>query len=249
MANVGTHSKLTLKYQTNDAEQVIRPDARIELFSSSSLQLCLCGFRLAPLNSSVRRLVVSNGINIVLKTIMLFLFICLLLTCSQATSGHVVFIRDYAEEFQPKIDIEKDEKGEEYKRPPFAFTEYPDQRILTALNALASAESREHEKYIILIFLRHYRAQVELAHQSYELREVSDSFGEPKNPLSKEFLRLMNVNPKGREFLSSGEAHTWVVNHPELLTYAPIKAEMERIDKAYRQIDEQLEKTKKLRGK
>ena len=172
------------------------------------------------------------------------LTICLMLACSPAAPDHVAVIKDYAEKYQPKVRREKDEKGIEYEVPPFAFTEQPEQRILEAVNALAASQSRDHEKYIVLIFLRHYRAQVELARQSYELREVSNSYGEPKNPLLKEFLRLLNVNPKEREFLSSGEAHTWVVNHPELMNYAPIKEEVERIDKAYKGIDAELEKTK-----
>lgn len=170
--------------------------------------------------------------------------ICFMLTCSQTAPDHIAVIKDYAEKFQPKITKEKDDEGSEYEAPPFAFTEQPEQCVLEAVNALAASQSHEHEKYIVLIFLRHYRAQVELARQSYELREVSDSSGEPKNPLLKEFLRLLNINPKGREFISSETAYAWVVNHPELLKYPPIRTEMERIDKAYENTDEELEKTK-----
>ena len=64
------------------------------------------------------------------------------------------------------------------------------EKLLKVLSELSASGSREHEKYVILIFIRLSRFEIELFHQRYELGR--------ENPLTKEFYRLIGETKYGK---------------------------------------------------
>lgn len=127
----------------------------------------------------------------------------------------IAIIKNYAEKYEPKPE----------KNTVIPSTPNPDDNVLQAVNALANSESRAHEKYIVLIFLRLHRYHIEHFKQSYDLGE---------NPLAKEFYRLTFNNYKLRgEPNLSYLAENWVEKNPELLKYSLIENEIKRIKKGY----------------
>lgn len=166
----------------------------------------------------------------------LLLIVCLCFVgCRTDVTREVATVKEYAESYQPQIRKEKDEDGSEILIPPSAFNDMPDANTLAAIDRLASVGSRAHEKYILLIFLRHHRAQIEMAHQSYELQ--------PNNPLVKELCRLIDCFPPDAEGMFSGVEYSWVKRHPGFQQYEPIRAEVKRIEAAEKQIEENLKET------
>ena len=144
-----------------------------------------------------------------------------------ANSSDMVTIRKYAESYEPRSGREV------IPSPPV-----PNDRILKIISDLASAKSREHEKYIILIFLRLWRFQVEHFKQSYELGR--------SNPLTKEFYRpIGRVDYEKAEFLPAYLADNYVEKHSELLEYPLIAVEIARIAKAAEKIKKELDNTTK----
>jgi hypothetical protein len=134
-----------------------------------------------------------------------------------ASATDLAIIRQYAESYQPKSGREV------IPSPPV-----PNEKVLEAIARLADASSREHEKYIVLIFLRLSRFQVEHFKQRYELGR--------ENPLTKEFYRLIaSYGYPNAEFNPAYLADAHVEKHPELLEYSLINIEMKRIEKAAKQ--------------
>ena len=126
----------------------------------------------------------------------------------------LAIIKNYAENYEPKPE----------KNTVIPSTPNPNKKVLRAIDALANSQSKEHEKYIVLIFLRLHRYHVEHFKQSYDLGG---------NPLAKEFYRLTleNYNPNGEPKLSY-LAENRVEKNPELSKYYLIENEMKRIKNA-----------------
>ena len=162
--------------------------------------------------------------------------LCSLLAACRDFSTELVIIKNYAESYEPEVRLETDKELRKYQVPPFSFVSQPDNKVLDTISSLNASGRRDHEKYIILIFLRHYRAQLNLASQSYELRARDEFTEKPKNLLLKEFLRLIDLKPEGREFISSSEAAAWVATHPSLKEYPPIAVEVKRIENAEKEL-------------
>lgn len=135
----------------------------------------------------------------------------------------LAMIRKFAESYEPKSGR-------------VVIPEVPElnEKLLKILSDLAASGSREHEKYIILIFLRLSRFHIEHFHQSYELGR--------ENPLTKEFYRLIGkTDYEKAEYMGSYLADGYVNTHQELLDYPMIKAEWKRIDKAEDKIQKDLD--------
>lgn len=142
-------------------------------------------------------------------------------------------VKKYAESYEPKST-----KNQAIPSPP-----YPNEKVMKAINALSSNQSREHERYIILIFLRIYRFHLEHFQQSYDLVDI------PENSLTNEFYRLIGVDPHKEEMTLSSLAPNWVRGNPKLLEYDLIKKEMTRIDNASKRNRDEFEKQKRIREK
>jgi hypothetical protein len=149
----------------------------------------------------------------------------------QMNPDDLAVIKNYAENYQPKPE----------KDTVIPSTPLPNGKELQAIDALANTQSREYEKYIVLIFLRLHRYHIEHFKQSYDLGS---------NPLAKEFYRLTQVgyNSEGEPILSY-EAAYWIKNNPELLKYSLIKDEMKRIEIAGKKIQKELDETTKEQDK
>jgi hypothetical protein len=130
------------------------------------------------------------------------------------SSSDLATIREYAESYEPRSGREV------IPSPPI-----PSDKIMAIITNLANSKSREHEKYILLIFLRLSRFQVEHFKQRYELGR--------ENPLTKEFYRLIGKDDyETAEFIPASLADKYVEQHPKLLEYPLIEAEMKRIANA-----------------
>lgn len=123
-------------------------------------------------------------------------------------------LKRFAESYEPK-------SGREVIPSPPVLGPKLSEMVASA----AKADSRAHEAYVVLIFLKLSRFHAEHFKQSYELGRG--------NPLTKEFYRLIGeTNYEKAELMPSYLAENYVRKHPDLLHYAPIKSEMQRIDKA-----------------
>lgn len=123
-------------------------------------------------------------------------------------------LKRFAESYEPKSDRQA------IPLPPLL-----DPKLSDLIANAAKTGSRVHEPYVVLIFLKLSRFNIEHFKQSYELGR--------ENPLTKEFYRLIGeTNYEKAEFMASYLVDNYVEKHPELLEYAPIKAEMKRIEKA-----------------
>jgi hypothetical protein len=129
-------------------------------------------------------------------------------------SNDFTALKKFAENYEPKSGREV------IPSPPVLSPE-----LSKLVGEAARTESRAHEPFVVLIFLKLGRFHVEHFKQSYELGR--------ENPLTKEFYRLIGETKYERaELMGSYLAENYVKNHADLLDYAPIKAEMLRIDKA-----------------
>ncbi len=150
------------------------------------------------------------------------------LPSAQTNSTDVYIFRDYAESYEPKST----------KRQAIPYPPALEGKVSQAISNLANSQSREHEKYVVLVFLRLYRFHIENFKQSYELGR--------DNPLTKEFFRLAGEdNYQKAEFMPSYLASNYVEKNPELLKYPLIEKEMKRIEKAGEEIKKELEETEK----
>lgn len=150
----------------------------------------------------------------------------------QANPADIAILKTYAESYEPKST-----KQSVTQIPP-----EPSEKVLQAISNLANSQSREHEKYIVLIILRLSRFQIENFKQRYELGR--------DNPLTQEFFRIIGVNDyKRREFLPSYLADNYVEENPELLKYPLIEKEMKRIEKAGEKIKKELDETTRKQEK
>jgi hypothetical protein len=135
------------------------------------------------------------------------------------TSEELAALRRFAEGYQPKSGRTV------IPQPP-----EPPAEISQIIEKTESSKSRDHEKFIVLIFLRLSRFEVEHFKQRYELGR--------ENPLTRVFYRII-----GRSDYSSAEimpaylADNFVESNPYLLAYPPIKAEMRRIGAAENKIN------------
>jgi hypothetical protein len=122
------------------------------------------------------------------------------------------YVRRFAEAYEPKSgDVV-------IPSPP-----EPDKRVSNILAIVAENGTRDHEKFVILIFLRLSRFQSVHFKQGYELGRT--------NPLTVEFYRLIGLEDyQKRELITPGEAEIYVRTHPELRRYPPIDREMRIID-------------------
>jgi len=131
-----------------------------------------------------------------------------------ANSSDLAIISQYAETYEPR-------SGREVIPSPPVL----DDDLLAAITRLAQSDTREHEKYVVLIFLRLSQFHIEHFKQGYEIGR--------ENPLTREFYRLVGVEDYIRpEILTADLANDYVEEHPKLLEYPPIAVEMKRIDKA-----------------
>ena len=138
---------------------------------------------------------------------------------AQNNSTDVSTIKKFAENYQPKSG-----------RTVIPEPPEPSEKVLQAISNLVKNGSTEHEKYIVLIFLRIDRFNIEHFKQSYELGRV--------NPLTKEFYRIIKADyGSDVEFRSSGLASEYVSRNEELLKYQPIQKEMDLLNKV---VDKQL---------
>jgi hypothetical protein len=109
----------------------------------------------------------------------------------------------------------------------------PDQEISQIIEKAANSTSREHEKFVVLIFLRLSRFQIENFKQRYELGR--------SNSLTKEFYRLIGRSDFERAEINPAYlADNHVEANPDLLKYRLIDAEMKRIAKAGKRIEKDL---------
>jgi len=143
-------------------------------------------------------------------------------------SQDVAIVKKFAESYEPKSTNQS-----VIPSPP-----EPSEKVLQSILNLENNKSREHEKYVVLVFLRLYRFHIENFKQSYELGR--------DNLLTKEFFRIIQSNDYQKaELMPSYLAHTYVKENAELLKYNLIEKEMERIEKAGEKIKKELDKTTK----
>lgn len=141
------------------------------------------------------------------------------------TTADLSKLRKYAESYEPKSGwvVIPD--------PPV-----PNEEILQVISKAANSGTREHEKFVVLIFLRLSRFQIENFKQNYELGRT--------NPLTKEFYRLIGQSDYERaEFMPSYLADNYVKKNVQLRDYKLIDVEMKRIDKAGERIKQELDRT------
>lgn len=142
------------------------------------------------------------------------------------SSDEIRELREYAESFEPR-------SGREVIPSPPVLPE----KISTIIAKAASANSREHEKFVLLVFVRISRFQIENFRQRYELGRT--------NLLTKEFYRLVGRKDfKAREANLAYLADIYIEEYPELRQYALIDAEMQRITKMGERIESDLNKLK-----
>lgn len=104
-----------------------------------------------------------------------------------------------------------------------------DSRLLTIIERASRAEEREHEKYIVLIFLKVSRFHRENFKLGYELGR--------ENPLTIEFYRIIGEKSYAKaERMGSDLAERYVEKNPKLFGYPPIAAEMKRIEAAEQKV-------------
>ena len=141
-------------------------------------------------------------------------------------ADEITSLKKFAESYQPK-------RGREViPSPPV-----PSERISQIIAKAANANSREHEKYVVLIFIRIWRFHLENFRKGYELGRT--------NPLTREFYRLIGRNDfETREANHASLAEEYVERKPELRQYASIDAEMRRIARMGERIKSDLEKLK-----
>src|SRR5688572_24066801 len=145
-------------------------------------------------------------------------------TVSVLSADELAALKKFAESYQPKSEREV------IPSPPVL-----NENLSQVITKAANANSREHEKYVLLIFLKLSRFQTEHFKQRYELGR--------DNPLTREFYRLIGERDYGkRERMHVSLADTYVEKNPKLRQYALIDAEMERIAKAGESIKRGLNK-------
>lgn len=146
---------------------------------------------------------------------------------SVLSADEMAALKKFAESYQPRSGREV------IPSPPV-----PNENISEIIAKAANLNSREHEKFVVLIFLRLSRFQIENFKQRYELGR--------SNSLTKEFYRLIGWN-ESKEFNPAHLADNYVETNPELRQYGLIDAEMRRIAKAGERIENELDKTSKTR--
>ena len=136
----------------------------------------------------------------------------------ESESADLLIIKNYAESYEPNSQDKHD--------PPFL-----PEKESQALERLANHKSKEHEKYILLIFLRLYRSHLVNFYQSHEL--VGKDF------LTKEFFRIVSadqiVHPdqyKNTDFTTTDIAHEVVINNINKYNYPLFEKEMKKIKRA-----------------
>jgi hypothetical protein len=89
--------------------------------------------------------------------------------------------------------------------------------------------------YNTLIMLKLYRAQLEMAHQSYDLR--GDQFEGKNNPILLAFGKYSGISISG-EFVSSDISYHWAKKQASINTNPYINNEIERIEKVLSDIED-----------
>jgi hypothetical protein len=141
------------------------------------------------------------------------------------SSADLSKLQKYAEAYEPKSGRVV------IPEPPI-----PNEEISQIISKAADADTWEHEKFVVLIFLRLSRFQIENFKQTYELGRT--------NPLTKEFYRLIGRSDYEKaEIMPAYLADTYVEENPHLRDYRLIDAEMKRIAKAGQSIKQELDRT------
>ncbi len=154
------------------------------------------------------------------------------LELAKASPIDIDIVKKYAETYEPKPA-----KGTVIPSPP-----EPSEKVLQVISNLKNSDSKEYEKYIVLIFLRLYRFHIENFKQSYELGR--------ENPLTKEFFRIIKSKDfEKAELMPSYLAENYVEENVELLKYDLIEKEMKRIKKADEKIKKELKETTREQNK
>lgn len=120
--------------------------------------------------------------------------------------------------------------------------ETPPPEVISALDILRRAKTRQHEAYVLLIMLKLYRNHYRHAHQSYELRANGNR--EINNPILKEYCRLTGIGPTffyKPEYLPSDHVYAWIEEHPEVLEYSALATEMQKTKKLIEDWEQRLE--------
>jgi len=132
------------------------------------------------------------------------------------TEGELRKLKVFAESYQPRSGREA------IPSPPILNDD-----LALILAKAADSNSREHEKYLVLIYLRLYRFHLENFKQSYDLGRT--------NPLTKEFYRLVGKNDfETAEFNPSYLAAKYVEANPELMTFKLIDGIWKKIKSPFR---------------
>ena len=133
---------------------------------------------------------------------------------TQVKPAELTILRKYAKNYEPKSEKVV------IPSPP-----EPKDEVLKIISSFANARSREHEKYVLLIFLRLSRFQIEHFKQRYELGR--------DNRLTKEFFRLIGAEDYEKaEFMPAYLVDKYIEKNLEFLKYPLIEKEMSRIAKA-----------------
>ncbi len=159
---------------------------------------------------------------------MKYLLIILLICASGCQSSNVSSIsigplKDYALKYNPCLE-------EEDCSPFFHLPEVPAtvEKVLEA-----SKIDNDFIIYNTLIMLKLYRAQLERAHQSYDLRRQP---GRSNRPILVAFSKYSGTAVSG-EFVSSDISYLWVREQKQLIDNSLIIAEMKRIEKVLSNIE------------
>src|SRR5215203_1271350 len=113
-------------------------------------------------------------------------------TPDSAVAASLDAIRKFAEKYEPR--------SSDAQTIPSAPE--PNEKLSKALDDVSRTQTREHEKYIVLIFLKLDRFQIEHFKQRYEIGN---------GQLAKEFYLLIGDDPKpGGEPRLTYEAETWI---------------------------------------
>ncbi len=140
------------------------------------------------------------------------------------SADELASLKKFAENYQPKSGHEV------IPSPPV-----PNEKISQIIAKAANSNSREHEKFVVLVFLRLSRFQIENFKQRYELGR--------SNLLTREFYKLIGRNDfEMSEINSAYLVDDYVEKNPEFRQYGLIDAEMKRIAKAGERIKNDLNK-------
>lgn len=153
----------------------------------------------------------------------------LILYCSFCAFGNkdscLVKFKKIAEEYNPTSKV----NGDSSKIPDVPIFTKPQRQII--LSAYKT-NKEEAEKYVMLILLKVYKAQLSCCKMGYNLSD--NGFSKDYNIIVYLFIKITNFcNMKSKmecSYISSAVTYTWVNSHSQFSSYVPIKRELEEIE-------------------